>query len=438
MATKLTKEEIKAIQEYGNKIDDDMEAVRRLPGMYIGRIGTQGFVNMCREIYQNSIDQILMPDSPGNWFSFFLDERNLQVIVEDNGLALPYDSMVKILTNMHTSKNYNKKPGEYSTGVHGSGAKCVNALSISFTVQAFHYDGTAIEASFSRGKLIDGPKKIPNKEKKQGSRISFIPDLDILGEVRPHWKNIYRLIKNTISLCPIGTHMDLRIIDSKGIEHVEHIKNEDGIIAPLISTVYRPLIKPIIIGNDDGTRKTNIAFTFDGGGEEGPNPNPLIVSFCNLSPTIGGKDVDGTLDAIARWFSTYMNNVYLANQKSKDKIKVTVNDIKMGLVVVISSAHLDPVLVGQSKEMIGNADLLDFCKDTVMRGLDEWSKTNPQDLAKISKFFKDMAELRIKNDKSKAKIVNKYKSNAITGLPQKYVRPLGKKNIELIIVEGDE
>lgn len=439
--SKLTDKEIEAINSYGNRIEtieNPLEAIRKLPGMYIGHIGTKGYINMCREIFQNAIDQILDPISPGNWFSFFIDERTLEVVVEDNGLSLPYNDMVRIFSSQHTSKNYHKNKGEYSTGLHGSGGKTVNALSELFTVEAYHYDGTAMMISFEKGNLIKKLTKIPNKEKKQGTRISFIPDLSIIGDVTIEWKTLYKLIKTIISLCPIGTNMDFSAIDIHGKRFTEHIGNVDGIITSIIQSVKAPIIKPITMGADDGTRKIEVALCYDSDIEENSLNEPTIKSFANLTPTVQhGTHVDGTIDGITKWFTSYMNNIYLANQKSKDKIKIISSDIKSGLHVVISAAHLEPVLVGQSKEAIGNPDMVPFAKDVVMNGLNEWSKANPQDLAKISKFFKDMAELRIKNEKGKAKIVSKFKQNTITGLPQKYVRPLGKKDIELIIVEGD-
>ena len=132
-----------------------------------------------------------------------------------------------------------------------------------------------------------------------------------------------------------------------------------------------------------------------------------------------------------------MNNIYLVNQKSKVKLKIVAADIKNGLNVMISAAHLEPIFTGQAKECLSNQDMLGFCKEVVMKGLDEWSKANPQDLARLSRFFKDIAEVRQKSEASKAKIVTKYQSNVITGLPSKYIRPLGKEDVELIIVEGD-
>lgn len=437
----LSQEEIEAINNYGDRIEtikDFMSAVRKMPGMYIGHTGTKGFVTMCREIFQNAIDQILDQNSPGNWFSFFIDERNLRVEVVDNGLSLPYDDMVRILTREHTSKNYHRQKGEYGTGLHGIGSKAVNALCDEFIVEAYHYDGTAKMARFHQGKLVEGPKDIPNKDKFQGAKFSFVPDLDIMGEIEPNQHKIYRLIKQMISLCPIGTQMDYHGIDKNGKETVEHVVNKDGIITNIIDSVHRPLIAPIVCSGDDGTHRVECAFCYDGGGEEGPSDTEFVTSFANFCPTRAGTHEDGVIDGICKWFTKYMNTIFLANQKAKDKTKVIASDIKCGLNVMISAAHIEPVFSSQGKDILDNNDMVPFCRDVVMNGIEEWSKSNPQDLAKICKFFKDIAELRMKNDKSKAKIATKYKSNVLTGLPKKYTRPLGKKHLELIIVEGDK
>ena len=78
-----------------------------------------------------------------------------------------------------------------------------------------------------------------------------------------------------------------------------------------------------------------------------------------------------------------------------------------------------------------------FCKDTIMKGLDEWSKSIPQELLKSSRFIKDMADIRLKDEGAKAKIIYKYSKSATISLPAKYIRSTGKENIELIIVERD-
>lgn len=439
--TQLSKEQQEAIDNYGGQIKtlkDFVTAVRKRPGMYLGPLSNRGLLNMMREIFQNSIDQITDPTSPANWFSFFYDERTLEVIVEDNGKGFPFDDIIRILTAQHTSKNFEKKLYEYSSGLNGVGSKIVNALSERFTAESFRYDGTAVKVDFVKGyPTTKNPVKIPNKEKKQGSRITFIPDTEILGEMNLEWKSVYRLIKNILSMTPIGSRCDFEAIDIHGKKYSETIINKDGIITNLIMTVKNPINKPIIIGADDGMHKLECAICFDAGEADGPSDDMNITSFSNFCPTLSGTHVDGTIEGLARWFSQYMNNIYLANQKSKDKLKVMPIDIKTGLNVFITAAHIEPNFTGQAKEILSNEDMVGFCKETVLRGLDEWSKANPQDLQKLCKFFKDIAELRMKQEGAKQKIVTKYAKNPITNLPRKYKKPINKTGIELIIVEGD-
>ena len=438
----LTKEQQAAIDNYSSQIKtlkDFVTAVRTRPGMYIGPLGNGGFTNMCREVWQNSLDIVIDNKIPGDWISFFYDERTKEVIVEDNGIGIPHSDIIRILTTQHTSKNYDKKPYEYSSGQNGIGLKASNALSETMIVESYKYDGTAVRVTCHKGyPTQDKPVSIPNKEKKQGTKIYFVPDEEILGEMNLSWKHLYKLFKRIMSLTPIGTSMDFRAIDIEGKEFTEHIVNKDGIITDLISNVKRPIVAPIIISNDDGTHKLDMAFCYDLGDEaSGPDETEYIVSFSNYCQTVAGTHVDGCLEGLVRWFSLYMNNIYLANQKSKDKLKVISADIKTGLNMFIGAAHLYSNFIGQSKDILSNEDMVGFCKDTVMKGLDEWSKANPQDLQKLCKFFKDIAELRTKQEAGKVKIATKYQKNPITNLPKKYKKPINKTGIELIIVEGD-
>ena len=322
----LTKEQKAAIDNYNDrirKLKDFQEAVRTRPGMYIGPVGTRGFLNCCREIFQNAVDQILDPLSPGNWFHFIYDERTLEVTCIDNGSGMPADKIISMLTEAHVSKNFERKPFEYPSGLNGVGAKIVNALSTIFIVESYKYDGTAIRVEFNEGQPVSrDPVKIPNKEKRQGTKIYFIPDATVLGEMNLSWKELYKLIKIIVSMTPIGTSVDFDAIDINGKKIHETITNKDGIITDLIMKVKRPIIKPITIFNDDGYHKLNIAFCFDAGSNdsEGPHPNEHVTAFCNLCPTAAGTHIDGSIEGIVRWFTQYMNNIYLSNQTAKDKL----------------------------------------------------------------------------------------------------------------------
>ena len=425
------------VDNYSNSIvtlKDFVTAVRKLPGMYCAGVGNAGFLSLIREIYQNSIDQVIDSGSPASRVYLYYNENTNEVIDEDNGLGFPFEDMERMVTKNHTSKNYNKQKGQYSSGLHGSGLKVVNALSDKCTIDSYHYSGKAKRFELENGYVKKAPYNIPNKSCKQGSRVYFVPSTDILGDLNLDWRDVYKLISRILSLTPIGSVVDFVGVDKKGVEHKEHIINKDGIITELINNVKNPMCKPILISEDTGEMKLDLAFTFDG--DDNSIPTERVTAFCNMCPTMAGPHIDGTVDGICRWFVQYMNNIYLANQKGKNKIKVTAADIKPGLNIMLSAACLEPRFVGQAKEQLSNPEMGPFCKEVIMKGLDIWSKNNPTDLSKMARYFKDVAELRMKQEGEKEKIVKKYQANVLSGLPSNFVKPT-KERREFIIVEGD-
>ena len=107
--TNISKEMQDAIDNYGNQIKtlkDSQTAVRTRPTMYIGETSNNGMLNMIREIFQNAIDQIVLVESPCDHFNLSYNEQTLEVVCEDNGLGIPFDDIVRIMTSLHTSKNF--------------------------------------------------------------------------------------------------------------------------------------------------------------------------------------------------------------------------------------------------------------------------------------------------------------------------------------------
>lgn len=437
MAQQLTAEQKAAIDNYSKDITtlkDTVTAIRKLPGMYTNGVGNNGFLSLIREIFQNAIDQVIDPTSPADRITIYYNEQTLETIVTDNGKGFPFNDMVRMMTAQHTSKNYHRKPYEYPTGIHGSGTKVVNALSDFCKVQSYKYDGSAMELDLKDGYVEKGPYSIPNKQKLQGSIVSFIPCTDILGNLSVEWETVYGLVKDISSLTKIGTVVDFTGVDKEGVEHKEHIVNRDGIITKIIATAEKPICNPIHILKDNGQFKLECAFTFDMGNDD-DIPSESIVGYANMSPTVKGEHIDGTLDGLTRWFTQYMNNIYLANQKGK--IRVIPNDIKNGLNLIISGFCLYPVMVGQNKSILSVPEMAPFCKTAVMEGLDEWAKTGSNDLAKLCAFFKEVADVRMKSEAGKTKIAQKFSATPTDKLPRKYKKPLTKEHTELIIVEGD-
>lgn len=435
----LSKEMMDNIAAYSGEIrteENFLNAVRLRPGMYIGPRGAAGLLNMGREVWQNAIDQLVYKKSPCDMIWISYDERDNRFIVMDNGLGIPFDDMIRVYTVAHTSKNYKKVEGsgDYSAGLNGIGAKATNALSEMFKVTSYMYTGKAKEVVFRKGKLIS-EKMVPNKEGRQGTRVEFIPDHSIMGETDLEPAIVYTLIRDMLSLTEIGNRIDYTSVNKHGKVYHELMVNEDGILTNLIAKTTEPLITPIIISQDTGTMKLDCAFTFDSKNITGEN----VTSFANMCPTSTtpqNTHVKGFLDGVCLWFIRQMNNIYLGE---KSKLKVVPNDVKAGLSAMISAFHLEPDFTGQAKEVFSNSDYVPFAKQTVMEGLDIWAKNKPNDLQKVCKFLKDVAQARANSEKENLKVTAKYETSASSGLPAKYSKPTGPSSLgwELIIVEGD-
>lgn len=425
-------ENIDAYSERITTIEDFVKAVRQMPGYHLGGIGNGGFKNMIREIVQNAIDQLTDPRSPCNLVTLKYDERSLWVEVTDNGLGIPFNDMVRIFTKEHTSKNYKKQKGEYSSGLHGVGAKVTNALSDSFIVESYNYQGIAKRLEMDMGYPKKGfPKDIPNKECMQGTSIQFHPLLEVLGNIDLTYEEVYMLFKRIMSLTPIGSTMDFTGISKNGKIHHEIIVNTDGIITDLIMKTSKPLCAPVVYGEDNGEMRAEFAFCYD---LESVVDGANITAFSNFCPTREGTHIDGFLLGICKWFQSYMNKIYLGQ---KSKVQVKYDDIKQGLNVMLSTAHLYPIFDGQSKEKLSNEDMKPYVAGVVQRGLDDWAKKYPSDLQKICGYLKQVAQLRQKADEGKAKIAKSYNASAITGLSPKYDKPAGKEHLEFWMIEGD-
>ena len=424
-----------SIRNYGDKIehiDTFVEAVRRFPGMYIGSKGNVGWKACIREIFQNAVDEMIRKESPCRYVSIQFDERDQSAIITDTGRGIPHGKIIEIYASSHTSSNYTKQKGQYTSGVHGVGSGVAMALSKEFEIYSYVL-GEARHVKFVSGiPTRDTEQKIKCPAGVQGTIIKMKPDNTVLDNVNLVCEDILDLVLKVYPLVNIGDRIDFSGIDINGTEkYHEEFVNKDGIISSLIMRTQSPLIVPIHFMDDTGEMRAEIAFTYD---SSDLNCMEDIVSYANFTPTTGGTHVDGFMEGLCQFFRNYMNKIYLGE---KAKISIINNDIKTGLKVVIAAAHLNPVFAGQFKGILSNEDIKKYIKDLTIKSLDEWSKNNPKDLQKVCKFIKDVAEIRSKSDDSKIKLSNNYEASALTGKPKKYVPASGNKHLELIIVEGD-
>ena len=437
----INEEAKKEILNYADEIEtleSFIEHVRLRPGMYIGPIGNAGFINMVREIIQNCFDEIYKGKAVSKLVKVEYDEQTKMVTITDNGRGIPFNNIVRIFSQERTSSNYHAKDGVFKSGMNGMGSKIVNALSKVFIIESFilgegrrveFYDGIPWNKGNSSNEL-----EIKNPDIQQGTRVTFVPSEVMEKEtlITTTWQDIFYLIDLLLPLTVIGTEVEFTAIDLEGVNHTEHLKNEDGLLKYIINMNSKPLLPPICISNIDPQMKVDLIITYDA-----EDYSEEILSFGNFCPTTsGGTHVDGLKMGIQEYFRNYMNKVFLVNNKKK--LTVINADICSGLKAVVSAAHIEPVFTGQAKEYLSNIEIKNFVKASVIKGLEDWSKNNPKDLQKLCQFFKDIAEIRTKTDKEKVKLTDKF-TKSVMGLPRKFRDCTGTKEegLELFIVEGD-
>lgn len=438
MAKKKMTDSMKSnIENYANEIvtlEDDVAAIRQNIGMWIGRKGDPGFINMVREIFQNSADEINKKKSPATRATLSYNEQTLQTTVADNGRGIPFNNMERVFSDTNTGSNYQKELGEYSSGMHGVGAKVTNALSSFFAVDSYIF-GKHRRIEFTDGH-VSKPEYEDNTdvpENAQGTTVTFIPSTEVLGNITVTCEDIIALIERLLPMTKIGAIIDFYGTKMDGTVIERHYVNERGMIGALEDSSIEPLINPIYIFKDNGEIKLECYFTYDSVDLE----NTSIISYANFCPTSGGTHVKGFIDGVCKYFRTYMNKIFLS--KNKKNLTVVNQDILCGLKAVIHTCNLHAIFTGQAKEELGNEETYGFVMNAVMEELDKWANTNSRELQKLCKCFKEIAEIRVNSGKERAKLVKKQNADALTGMPKKYVPANGRKSdgLELWISEGD-
>jgi DNA gyrase/topoisomerase IV subunit B len=341
MKGSVTMAEVPKKQKKIQVIDDPVEAVRKLPDVYIGALGNAGYVNMYREIVQNSLDEIIKGNTLDKNIIVSFDERTHTCIVEDNGQGIELDMLVPVFSVLHSSSNYDKKEGsgEYSSGKNGMGATITNYLSKFFIVESYRPDGKAGKVEFNEGKINSkGLQKLKPRKAKHGLITTFTPS-DMMGNITVTVAEIQNLTWLITHLCSVGTCITFNAIDNMGRVSKTIIKNNNGIMELIDSICTKKVINPVYFSEDNGTMKVEVLFSYDVTNMD----DPKILGFANMCPTKEGTHIDGFLDGIVKYFRDYMNKIYLANNK---KLQVNAQDIRTGLRAVISVFHVKPMFTG--------------------------------------------------------------------------------------------
>ena len=163
---------------------EDMDHIRRRPGMYIGKLGDgasqdDGIYVLIKEVIDNSIDEFT--SGFGKRIELTIDKAEKKVVIRDYGRGIPLGKLVEAVSQLNTGAKYDSKVFQKSVGLNGVGTKAVNALSSYFKVQSIREGKTRI-VEFAQGKKTSDTGIIPyEKADETGTQVEFIPDSALFG-----------------------------------------------------------------------------------------------------------------------------------------------------------------------------------------------------------------------------------------------------------------
>ena len=412
---------------------EGMEAVRKRPGMYIGSTSTSGLHHLVYEIVDNSIDEALAGYCTDITVQINPDNT---ITVVDNGRGIPVDVQAQtgrpalevVFTVLHAGGKFGGGGYKVSGGLHGVGASVVNALSEWLTVQV-HKDGSIYEMKFSRGHITQEMTVVGTTDR-TGTTVTFKPDPEMFEDTVYSYDTLHTRMREEAFL---NAGLRIRTIDRReGQEQSDEMCYAGGIreFVTFLNKSKDALHSGVIYMNGTkGDSYAEVALQYNDGYQEN------ILSFANNVHTPeGGMHETGFKAALTRVLNAYGLKVGLI----KEGDKVSGEDCREGLTVVISVKLTDAQFEGQTKAKLGNASmrtLVDaIVSDKLMQFLDE----NPVVARTI--LDKAMMANRAREAARKARESIRRKS-ALGGaaMPDK-LRDCNENNPELTeiyIVEGD-
>jgi DNA gyrase subunit B len=431
---------IAASQKYdAAQIDklEGLEAVRKRPGMYIGDPDERGLHHMVFEVLDNSIDEHLAGYCTKIEVAVHVDGS---VSVRDNGRGIPVDMHPKfkmpavelVLTNLHAGGKFGQGAYKYSGGLHGVGAKCVNALSDWFKVEVSR-DGKVYAMGFERGKTTQKLEVIGEVKSKKntGTLITFAPDPTIFT-ITTEFK-FERLGSRLRELAFLNPGLEITLTDERsdtakketffykhGIEEfVKQLGENKQVIHP----------KPIVLSRQRDEVFVDVVLQYN------DSYNDQILPFANSIPNPdGGTHLTGFRTALTKAVNQYAKSNGLL--KDKDPA-ISGDDVREGLTCVLSIKLPNPRFESQTKVKLVNTEIDGIVNSVVYDGLMTFFDQNPPIAKRI--FDKVLTAARAREAARKAR--ETIRKGALTGggLPGKLADCSERDPdlTELYIVEGD-
>jgi DNA gyrase subunit B len=413
------------------KVLKGLEAVRKRPGMYIGGTGIEGLHHLVKELVDNAVDEALAGYC--DKISVTIHKDN-SVTVEDNGRGIPVgmhsegkSAAEVVFTVLHAGGKFDKSTYKVSGGLHGVGASVVNALSTKMHIEIYR-DGYEYHLDFENQKSKKGLVKV-GPTNKRGTKITFWPDPTIF----PDTNFVYDVMKKRYrEFAFLNPNITIVLKDERA--NKEEVFHYEGGLKEFIKFITKGdkiILNDIIaVSGKDEDIEVDIALTYTN------SFNENINSFVNNITTPGhGTHVSGFKFALTKAVKDYLSKNGKANEK---KIKLTGEDIREGIVAIVSVKVPEPQFEGQTKDKLGNPEVQNIVQNVFYKKFYSYLDENPK-AAKLI-IDKAMQANKAREAAKKARdLVRRKNVLEFSSLPGKLADCSSKDPVEseLFIVEGD-
>ena len=426
-------------KHYGDsdiQVLEGLEAVRKRPGMYIGNTNEAGLHHLVWEIVDNAVDEAL---------AGYCDDIEVEILkgnvitVKDDGRGMPTGMNAKtglstietIFTVLHAGGKFGGGGYKVSGGLHGVGASVVNALSDWLEVRVYR-DGKVYFQRFENGGHPVEPLKVIDDcdIDRTGTTVTFHADPTMFETTVYNWDTLYKRLQEMAFL---NKGIRITLIDEREDEKKEIFHYNGGIIeyVQMLNKNKQPLFDDIVYieGREDDVL-IEVAMQYN------DSYNPAIYSFTNnIHTTEGGTHEDGVKQALTR----VINNYAKQNKFLKDNDdSLTGDDVREGVVMIISCKHPNPQFEGQTKTKLGNSEVKKIASDVFGNGLERFLMENPDAARAIVE--KCMTASRARLAAKKARELTRRKGDLdITNFYGKLSDCKSKdpSECEIFLVEGD-